>query len=61
MRRSRAEWMVPIAESPDAFSVIVVGGAGERSSWQPTYGRRTRPLTRLIARRDGTLSPERAH
>jgi len=53
--------MLPIAESPDAVSVIVVGGAGERSSWQPTFGRRTRPLTRLIARRDGTLSPERAH
>lgn len=45
--------MVPIVESPDAISIIVVGGAGKHSSWQPTFGRQTRPVTRLIARRDG--------
>lgn len=45
--------MVPIVESPEAISVIVVGGAGKHSSWQPTFGRQTRPVTRLIARRDG--------
>ena len=28
--------MVPIVESPDAISIIVVGGAGKHSSWQPT-------------------------
>ena len=44
--------MLPIVESPDAISVIVVGGAGKHSSWQPTFGRQTRPVTRLIARRD---------
>ena len=45
--------MVPIVESPDAITVIVVGGAGKHSSWQPTFGRQTRPVTRAIARRDG--------
>jgi hypothetical protein len=43
--------MLPIVESPDAISIIVVGGAGKHSSWQPTFGRQTRPATRLIARR----------
>ena len=43
--------MVPIVESPDAISVIVVGGAGKHSSWQPTFGRQTRPVTREITRR----------
>jgi hypothetical protein len=45
--------MVPIVDGPDAISVIVVGGAGKHSSWQPTFGRQTRPVTRLIADRDG--------
>jgi hypothetical protein len=44
--------MLPIVESPDAISIIVVGGAGKHSSWQPTFGRQTRPVMRLIARRD---------
>jgi hypothetical protein len=42
--------MVPIVESPDAISIIVVGGAGKHSSWQPTFGRQTRPVTREITR-----------
>ena len=42
--------MVPIVESPDAVSIIVVGGAGKHSSWQPTFGRQTRPVTVPIAR-----------
>jgi len=43
------ETMVPIVESPEAISIVVVGGAGKHSSWQPTFGRQTRPATRLIA------------
>lgn len=46
--------MVPIIESPERLTVIVVGGAGKHSSWQPTFGRTTRPVTRAIARQDGT-------
>ena len=45
------ETMVPIVESPEAISIVVVGGAGKHSSWQPTFGRQTRPATRLIAPR----------
>jgi hypothetical protein len=43
---------VPIVESPDAISIIVVGGAGKHSCWQPSFGRQTRPVTRAIAWRD---------
>jgi len=32
----------------------VVGGAGKHSCWQPTFGDGTRPVRRIIARRDGT-------
>jgi hypothetical protein len=45
--------MLPIVESPDALTIIVVGGAGKHSCWQPTFGRETRPVTRVIAGRDG--------
>ena len=40
--------MVPIVASPEAISIIVVGGAGKHSSWQPTFGSQTRPVTRAI-------------
>ena len=30
--------MVPIVHRPEDISVIVVGGAGKHSSWQPTFG-----------------------
>lgn len=43
-----------IADAPEAITVIVVGGAGKHSCWQPTFGRQTQPARRLIARRDGT-------
>lgn len=46
--------MVPIVSSPDAISIIVAGGAGKHSAWQPTFGSQTKPTRRVIARRDGT-------
>jgi hypothetical protein len=46
--------LVPIVEHPDDLHVIVVGGAGKHSSWQPTFGDGTAPVRRVIARRDGT-------
>jgi hypothetical protein len=46
--------LLPIANSVDAITVIVVGGAGKHSSWLPTFGDGTRPTRRVIARRDGT-------
>ncbi|MGH7388135.1 MAG: hypothetical protein ACREM3_01575 [Candidatus Rokuibacteriota bacterium] len=42
--------MVPIVRAPEDISVIVVGGAGKHSSWQPTFGDGTRPTRRVIAR-----------
>jgi hypothetical protein len=46
--------MVPIAREANDISVIVAGGAGKHSSWQPTFGDGTKPVRRIIARRDGT-------
>jgi hypothetical protein len=37
--------MVPIVESPEDIAIVVVGGAGRHSSWQPTFGPTTRPVT----------------
>ncbi|HEY3068386.1 MAG TPA: hypothetical protein VGL09_21555 [Methylomirabilota bacterium] len=42
--------MLPIVRAADDISVIVVGGAGKHSSWQPTFGDGTRPTRRLISR-----------
>ena len=36
------------------ISVIVMGGAGKHSSWQPTFGDQTWPARRAITRTDGT-------
>jgi hypothetical protein len=40
--------------SPEDLTVIVTGGAGKHSCWQPTFGDQTGPARRVIARRDGT-------
>jgi hypothetical protein len=45
--------MLPIVQAADDLSVIVVGGAGKHSSWQPTFGNGTRPTRRVISRRAG--------
>jgi hypothetical protein len=41
--------MVPIVSQPEDISVIVVGGAGKHSSWQPTFGNGTHWTRRPIA------------
>lgn len=46
--------MVPAVRSVDDVSVIVVGGAGKHSCWQPTFGDQTGPARRQISRKDGT-------
>ena len=43
--------MLPIVRKAEDISVIVVGGAGKHSCWQPTFGDGTRPTRRVIARR----------
>jgi hypothetical protein len=42
--------MVPIVRRPEDISVIVVGGAGKHSCWQPTFGDGTRWTRREIGR-----------
>ncbi len=49
IRRGTAPAAIVLRE-PDDISVIVVGGAGKHSSWQPTFGNGTRPTRRVIAR-----------
>ena len=49
--------MVPIVRGPDDISIIVAGGAGKHSAWQPTFGDGTRPTRRVIVRRSGQGSP----
>ena len=43
--------MLPIVRAPEDLGVIVVGGAGKHSSWQPSFGDGTRPTRRTITRR----------
>jgi hypothetical protein len=45
--------LLPIVESPERLHVIVAGGPGKHSSWMPTFGQQTRPVTTLIADRHG--------
>jgi hypothetical protein len=51
------ETMVPAVRSVEELTVIVVGGAGKHSCWQPTFGDQTRPARRVITRKDGTPLP----
>ena len=46
--------MVPAVRSVDDVTVIVTGGAGKHSCWQPTFGDQTWPARRPITRKDGT-------
>jgi hypothetical protein len=41
--------MVPIVRRPEDISIIVVGGAGKHSCWQPTFGDGTHWTRRSIA------------
>ena len=42
-----------IAAQPDDIRIIVAGGSGKHSCWHPTFGGMTKPVTRVIAGRDG--------
>ena len=60
--RPRAE-DVPVMGGPEELDIVVVGGPGKHSLVIPTFGD-TRPVTRLVAGRDGSplyeLRPRRA-
>ena len=49
-----AQAMCRIMERPEDMLVVVAGGSGKHSSWQPTFGSYTHPVTLPIARVDGT-------
>ena len=40
-----AEQPLPIADAPESIHIIVAGGPGKHSSWLPTFGDMTRPVT----------------
>jgi hypothetical protein len=42
-----------IAAKPEDIRIIVAGGSGKHSCWHPTFGGMTKPVTRVIAGRDG--------
>jgi len=46
---------VPVAQQPEDFVFIVVGGAGKHSAFIPTFGV-TRSVTRALRHRDGRLA-----
>jgi hypothetical protein len=46
--------MLSIVRRAEDIAVIVAGGAGKHSCWQPTFGDGTAPARRVIARKDGT-------
>lgn len=41
--------MARVMDSPESLNIIVVGGAGKHSSWQPTFGNATSPVTVALA------------
>ena len=43
-----------IVDRPEDILVIVAGGPGKHSSWQPTFGNFVAPVTVPLARADGT-------
>jgi len=46
--------MLQIMAEPADMTVIVAGGSGKHSSWQPTFGHDARPVTLPLTRADGT-------
>ena len=44
--------MVPVAKSPENYTIVVIGGAGKHSAFIPTFGN-TRQVTRGLKHDDG--------
>lgn len=49
------EALVPMVRRPEAFMIVVIGGAGKHSAVIPTFGA-THAVTRALATRDGRLA-----
>ena len=54
LRDAGLDARVPVAQKPEDFVFIVVGGAGKHSAFIPTFGV-TRSVTRALRHRDGRL------
>jgi hypothetical protein len=50
----RADLDYPVIDRPEDLHVMVAGGPGKHSAWVSTFGNQTIPVTRVIARADGT-------
>ena len=48
------EALVPMVRRPEAFMIVVIGGAGKHSAVIPTFGA-THAVTRALTTRDGTM------
>ena len=48
-----ADALLPIVNSPELLHIFVAGGPGKHSSWLPTFGQQTEPVTTAIADRHG--------
>ncbi len=48
-----SEGMARIVDRPEDLLIIIAGGAGKHSCWHPTFGGMTKPVTRVIADRNG--------
>ena len=49
------EALVPMVRRPEAFIIVVIGGAGKHSAVIPTFGA-THAVTRALKTRDGRLA-----
>lgn len=59
LNASSEDELARICNRAEDISIIVAGGAGKHSCWQPTFGESTRPVIKLIAGRGGVpLRPE---
>lgn len=54
LRDAGPDPQVPVAQKPEDFVFVVVGGAGKHSAFIPTFGV-TRSVTRALCHRDGRL------
>jgi hypothetical protein len=46
---------IPAVQRPQDLIIAVIGGAGKHSAFIPTFGA-TKPVTRALTRRDGSLA-----
>lgn len=53
-KNSGSDELIPIVQSPNQFSIIVLGGAGKHSAYIPSFGN-TLSVTRILKHSDGSF------